>query len=244
MTPIGGVGQQKDAATVMVEMREALGGADVLSKVKSISMSASGELKLKGTSMRLEGEVFLELPDKYVYEMQLTPRFGGGAAPRGAPKMVSGFNGPELLGDILRRGSRPLDAKEKDRALRRNRHDAARFAVALLGTTLRDYPMQFTYAGTERAGSDTYDVLETAAPGDVTLQLYVDAHTHLPAMFATTGMWETKVPIRWLLSDFKSHDGLNWPRRIEQESDGLIENLQVKRWKVNPKIDARKFDVK
>ena len=227
----------------MAEMRQALGGADLLSKVNSLSMSASGELKLKGMSSGLEAEVFLALPDKYVYEMQMTPRLGGGATLRNAPRMVSGFNGPELLDDIRRRASRPLDAKEKDRTLRRHRHDAARFAVALLGTTLRDYPMQFTYSGTEQAGSETYDVLETPAPEGVTLQLYVDAHTHLPAMFVTTGMWETKVPVRWLLSDFKREDGLNWPRRIEQESDGLVENLQVKRWKVNPKIDERKFAV-
>src|SRR5512145_941900 len=31
-------------------------------------------------------------------------------------------------------------------------------------------------------------------------------------MFVTTGMWETKVPVRWLLSDFRVQDGLNCRR--------------------------------
>ena len=51
-------------------------------------------------------------------------------------------------------------------------------------------------------------------------------------------------PRRWLFKDFKAQDGVIWPRVIEEEFDGKTEEIRIGRVKINPKIEARKFDIK
>ena len=49
---------------------------------------------------------------------------------------------------------------------------------------------------------------------------------------------------RWLFREFKAQDGVTWPRVIEEEFDGKTEEIRLGRVKINPKIDAKKFDIK
>jgi hypothetical protein len=51
-------------------------------------------------------------------------------------------------------------------------------------------------------------------------------------------------PRRWLFKDFKVQDGIKWPRVIEEEFEGKTEEIRLGRVKINPEIEARKFDVK
>lgn len=49
---------------------------------------------------------------------------------------------------------------------------------------------------------------------------------------------------RTAFSDFKVQDGLNWPHRIkEMAGDKVTEETKLGKFKINPKIDARKFNV-
>jgi hypothetical protein len=51
-------------------------------------------------------------------------------------------------------------------------------------------------------------------------------------------------PKRWLFSDFKVQNGITWPRVIDEEFDGRSEEIRLGSVKINPKLDARKFDIK
>ena len=54
-----------------------------------------------------------------------------------------------------------------------------------------------------------------------------------------------KVEYRWLLSDYKVQDGVNWPRKIETViPGGHGEEIRVRGVKINPKVDARRFNIK
>ena len=53
------------------------------------------------------------------------------------------------------------------------------------------------------------------------------------------------VDYQWLVSDYKVDKGINWPRKIEfVVPGGFSEEIRIRGIKVNPKIDARRFDIK
>jgi hypothetical protein len=48
---------------------------------------------------------------------------------------------------------------------------------------------------------------------------------------------------RLYFSDFKSEDGLNWPRRLKEVVDGeVITETRLGKYKLNPKIDPKRFE--
>jgi hypothetical protein len=51
-------------------------------------------------------------------------------------------------------------------------------------------------------------------------------------------MWRTT------FSDFKVQDGLNWPHRVKKmAADKVVEDVKLGKFKINPKIDPRRFDI-
>ena len=49
---------------------------------------------------------------------------------------------------------------------------------------------------------------------------------------------------RLVFSDFKTQDGLNWPHRLKEMSGTqVMSDMKLGKFKINPKIDARKFNV-
>lgn len=68
-----------------------------------------------------------------------------------------------------------------------------------------------------------------------------------PPVFNPTGPPSAPGPdVLWrtVFSDFKLHDGLNWPHRVkEMVGDKVTEDMRLGKFKINPKIDARKFNV-
>ena len=220
-------------------MRQALGGDAALDAVKSLSMRAIGTMSVKGLTIELDEEVFLVLPDHYLRVRRLMPRFAESAS---GAQMFEGFRGAELIRATSRRTLPPSMGGDADRlTLLRWRHDAARLVFALLGTSLPEYPLEFSAAGIEHVGDETFDLVDARGPGGVVMRLHVDQRTHLPAMVTTTGL--ERVPeSRWLLTEFKRSGAVNWPRKIEQLSENVMqEMLTVKEWKVNPPIERSKF---
>lgn len=51
-------------------------------------------------------------------------------------------------------------------------------------------------------------------------------------------------PKRWLFKSFKTQDGSTWPRVFEEEFDNQKDEIRLGQVKINPKIDAKKFDSK
>ena len=248
VTPLKGLttferssGTQRDAETILKEMRQALGGEAALAAVKSLSMTASGQMTVKGKSMPVADEYFLVIPDHYLRVRRLMPNMSEPLRSRVSDSaLFEGFRGDQL---IRRIGDRhPPAAPDGDRlALAKWRHDAARLLLALAGRTLPGYPMTLGSPGTEEITGISYDIVEGRGPDGVVMRLYVDAKTHLPDMVATTGLEKTP-DTNWFLSDFKKVNGLNWPGEIEEQVEGaLTEVLQIRSWKVNPRLDSRMF---
>ena len=67
-----------------------------------------------------------------------------------------------------------------------------------------------------------------------------------PAQLPPTGDPAAGRPLverRLYFSDFKSEDGLNWPRRLKEVVDGeVITETRLGKYKINPKIDPKRFE--
>ena len=240
VSSFGATQPQRDAAAVLRDMRQAIGVEAMLDGFKGLSMTAVGEIKLKGLALDVADEYFMLMPDHYLrVRRPRVARSGGDSRP-----LKEGFRGDRLIRPLG--GHTPPEVlHEGDRlALAKWRHDAARLILALTGTALPSYPMTFTAAGTEEAGGSTYEIVESRSADGVVMRLFVDTTTHLPAMVATTGLEKTP-DTRWFVSSFKKTAGLNWPTSIEEQTDvGISEMVTVKAWRLNPRIDARVFDPK
>ena len=225
--------QQGDAQAILTAMRQALGGDAALIDVKSFSLQTEGSSSLKGRSYPIDDEYHYVLPDRYVRVRRL----------RGASlRMFEGFKADQLIRRRSDGGGVRGPLPDGDRlTLARWRHDAARFVLALMGRALPTYPLEFSVAGREQAAGIVYDVVEATGEG-IRMRLHVDSLTHLPAMVTTTGL-ERAPEIRWIVSEFKATGSLNWPTHIEEQAEGLLdEEFTVRRWKINPAIDARTFN--
>lgn len=50
---------------------------------------------------------------------------------------------------------------------------------------------------------------------------------------------------RWTFSDFKLQAGLRWPRRIlESGEDGWNEEISLSTIRINPRLDAHRFNIR
>lgn len=236
---------QRDAVAILKDMRVALGGEAVLDDIHSISMRAEGEMTVKGMRLRLVDEYLLLLPDNYLRTRQLD--LAGFQYPTpNASKLFEGFTGARLIRALG--GGRALPSPptpDGDRhMLAKMRHDAARLLFALTGRSMSGEPMELVVAGSEVAADAAYEILEARAADGLVLRLHVDQKTHLPAMVTST-IPPAGTETRWLLGKFKRTGPVNWPREIEEQAAGIMTaTFTVKDWKVNPRIDARRFDVR
>lgn len=232
---------QQDADAVLSAMRNALGGEAVLDGVKSLSMTATGRMEIKGMSMGIADQYHLLFPDHYLRTRRLVANMSAARVVDAA--LTEGFRGDHLIRLVgMRKTPRPAVPDADRLALAKLRHDAARIVLVLTGRSLTTYPLAFGFAGTEDIGGIAYDIVEARGPGEVLMRLYVDKTTHLPAMVASSGLEKTP-DTRWFVSEFKKTDRLNWPREFEERLDGgHTETLTIKSWKLNPPLDPRTFD--
>ena len=289
------LGQQKDAAAVLIEMRQALGGAAVLDAVKTFSISGSRTLDTPVGSRRLGLEWLAMLPDHFLEIERDSPTgpvaidityYRGIAGSRPINKTQSTIPFPETR--YVDNSPEAIAARERARWLHRAQA-YARIMLVFTGGSPSLYPLQFTYVGVEQAEGKTYDVIDARGSDGFTCRLHVDTATHLPAMLtwleelpyvmtSTSVVTTTSVvrvpsgtpmpvspplpppptptasqapaakrgvgPRRWLFNDFKAQDGIIWPRVINEDFDGKSEEIRLGRVKINPKIDAKKFDIK
>lgn len=280
------IAQERDAAVVLKEMRQALGGDAALDAVKTFSMNGTLTLRTPGGPHPLNFEWFAVLPGSFLeirrdsgsggpiaYDITYYKGVHGDAAirktdARGMPMP------PEPFNDVS-----PATVAQRQREnVLRNRQSFARLCTVLLGGSPTAYPLTFTLAAQERAEGRTFDVLEASGPDGPVARFHIDSATHLPAMITwkaervftmtTTSTVAIRggevvsrtpeVPVtvrppdkwevadwRWILSDYKHQHGLNWPRRIEVLIPGShSEEIRIRGIKINPKIEARRFDIK
>lgn len=256
----GRAAQERDAAVILKQMRAALGGDAALDAVKALSLDGPMTSTYHGRSIQRTHELLAVLPDRFVRIVRLT----------GTSLEVTVYTG--LNGDVpifkveasgLKFKTPPGATSPSPEVLAgaaiRRRQELARFSLVLFGKSIDGYPLEFSYVGREDVAGSGYDVIEATDSNRMSMRVHVDAVTHLPAMLTFPG--EKPLPLvqpgeiasvspelverKWVLSEYRKEDGLNWPRRLEELAGGdVVEDIRFRRVKLNPKVDARKFAIK
>ncbi len=201
------LGQGGDVNKVLADMRAALGGADKVAAVKT--MTATGRTlrtNQAGTTSESEFELAMELPDKYMMRSVLA-NMGQMSIYRNA-----GFNGnglinlidqPPSLGGgggamvVMRSAGGPApgavatpEQKAESERLQvlMHKRDFARLALGMFGSSYAGFPVEFSYAGEAEAADGKAYVVDVKGAEDFAARLFVDAKTNLPLMLSWTAL--------------------------------------------------------
>lgn len=201
------IGQAGDVNKVLTDMKAALGGADKVAAVKTLTAEGRTlRTTAAGTTSENEFELAMELPDKYMIRSVLA-NMGNMSVYRNA-----GFNGDGLINLIDQPPSlggggggmqvrmigpggagvggpgaapTPEQKAQTDRAMvLNNKREFARLTLGMFGTSYAAFPVEFTYAGEAEAADGKAHVIDVKGQEDFTARLFVDAKTNLPLMLS------------------------------------------------------------
>ncbi len=202
------LGQAGDVHKVLADMRAALGGADKVAAVKTLTaVGRTQRTSPNGTASEAEMELAMELPDKYVARTVLA-NMGSMSVYRNA-----GFNGngvinetempPNLTGGgmimVRSAGSgAPGQAQSPEqkaasdaRLLAASKKDFARMTVGMFGSSFEAFPLEFAYGGQAESPDGKAHVITVTGADNFAAKLFVDAQTNLPLMLS----WSDKEPL-------------------------------------------------
>jgi len=220
-----------DPGPVLAAARSALGGDARLKAVRSVVVTGRTRLVRGNNLVPIEFEIACEFPDRYVRQNEIPAEETG--------VMKTGFNG-DLLIQAPDTAAR-LDTTARAALVRASKQDFARWSLGLFVTSLPSYPLTFAYAGRAQAPAGAADAISATSPDGFALRLFIDTTTHLPAMVA----WQVEaVEHRLYFAEYRDVDGLRWPFLMRRAVGGdTVEETTIDRYRVNAKIDARKFEV-
>ena len=252
------------AEQLLAQARAALGGDGNLAKVQGLT--ATGTYQREAGDRQLNGEVTidLQLPDMMLRTESMRPM--GDAT----IETLQGINGDQILRNsrtigggpnMMVRIAPPGGADGEAQALRNQRADMTRFALALLLTSPPSMPLEYAYGGEAEADDGKADVVDAKGPGSFTARLFFDQKTHRPLMLAYRGaaprmMMRTQrgdgpppgagvpphelpppqiVDIQLFLDDYRSVDGVLLPHHLSRSVDGKPnEEMTFKTIRINP----------
>ena len=248
--------QPPDAARVLADMRQALGG-DALKAVETFSVKGSEDRLIGRSTINAKVEWAGILPDRFIEERSV---------PQGSVIISTGFNADAPVRWMIRgisrgRGRFPFAAEPAvlPEASRHNvlilaKRHFSRMTVAMFGIT-PIYPLDATYISRETLDKRPAHLLELRGQDDYVARLFVDVSSHLPRMIS----WMAAVPNfarlpgmapdtsmvehRLYFSDYEKSDGLNWPHRLKEVvSKVTVAETRLGKFKINPKLDPKRFD--
>jgi hypothetical protein len=261
------LGQTPDAAQVMASAREALGGEKKLSAVRSF-VATGRTRQIRGNNLvPIEFEINCELPDKFVRKdeipaqdtdpttrgfngdtlIQVPPPGAGRGGPRaggpppGGPPPAGAARGGPPPGSARGPGGPPVPP------IVAVKQDFARLMLGMFATSFPSFPLTFKYAALGEAPEGKADVLDVAGPANAVMRFVVQRDTHLPVMV----MWTAPAPgqpapaeQRLYFADYRDVDGLKLPFRIRRAVGAdTVEETTFDRFRINAKIDPRKFEM-
>jgi len=262
------------AEQLLAQARAALGGDGNLAKVQGLT--AAGTYQREVGDRQLNGEVTidLQLPDKMLRTESMRPM--GDAT----IETLQGINGDQILRNsrtigggpnMMVRIAPPSGADGEAQALRNQRADMARFALAMLLTAPAAMPLEYAYGGEAEADDGKADVVDAKGPGSFAARLFLDQKTHRPLMLAYRGaaprmMMRTQrgdgpppgarvpphelpppriVDIQLFLDDYRSVDGVLLPHHLSRSVDGKPnEEMTFKTIRINPPFKPDAFTAK
>jgi hypothetical protein len=200
----GGAQPDARAASVMAEVRKALGGEQKIASLKGLSLRADYRREMSagpaggggmvimmtgpggpgGNGAQATGkiEIDVELPDRY-----LRSDIGAGGF---ALTRTEGFEGarpfielvPNTPGMRVQADSPAADPARAMSALKRSHTELARLFLALTGGTQPGVNASYAYGGVAESPDGKADIIDVAGPEDFKARLFVDTESHLPLM--------------------------------------------------------------
>ena len=241
-----------DASTIISAARAALGGDSRLSSVKTFVIQGRTRQIQGDNLVPIEFEISCELPDRCVRRDEVPARESGPtsigftgddliqipappalpapSSPSGSPAPGRGGPPPQLT------ASRVTNAKQ----------DFARWWLGMFAGSFASFPLTFTRAGQAEAPQGQADVVEAKGPAGFTARLFILKDSHLPIMLSWQGMAQGKpVENRLYYAEYRDVDGFKLPFRLRRAVGAdTTEETNVDRFRVNVRIDARKFEVR
>jgi len=266
----GQSGSQAD--TVVTAAREALGGAGRITAMKSFVATGRTRQVQGDNLVPIEFELACEWPDKCYRRDEIPARESGPTTigfsgddliqlpiPPPPPASASGRpGGPAPNADALRAGRAAT-----------TRQEFARLTLGMFLGTVPSFPVTFNYAGEAEAPQGKADILDVTGPNNFAARVFVFRDTHLPIMLtwqAPAGPARGRpagpapaaggpggpavtapamVENRIYFADYRDSDGLKFPYRLRRAVGAdTIEETTFDRFRVNAKIDPKKFEVR
>ena len=221
----------KDPSVTLAQARTALGGADLSAVTNFVATGRTRQLR--GINLvPIEFEINCDLSGKYVRRDEIP-------AQESQPTRL-GFNGDALILDPA-----PANAAAGQTRLTAARQDFARLTLGMFASSFSAYPLTFTLAGQAEAPEGKADVIDVKGAGGFAGRLFVSRVSHLPIMFAwqTTAQGKT-TETRLYYEDYRATGKVMWPFRLKRAVGAdTIEETTFDKFKLNTKIDPRKFEV-
>jgi hypothetical protein len=256
---------QTDATPVLTKAREALGGEKKLTSIKTIV--ASGQTRqIRGENLiPIVFEINIELPAKYSRRDE-TPAVESGYS-------TTGFSSDDLIQlppaavptmppMAARPGGPPPPTPEQiaaqQAAQRKSRvatlkQDYARLMLGFFAASTDAFPLTFQRFGIAESPQGKADVITVLGPNNFTANLLINQQTNLPVMLswvplAPAGRGGVTPPAqpeqRLYFADYRDAGGVMWPHRIRRAvGTETTEETTFERFKLNTKIDPKKFEV-
>jgi hypothetical protein len=207
-------------ASPLAAAREALGGDERLSRVRSLTVTGNAtRVRPDGTTTEHPFELSFEAPDRFVQRTVLMA-----AGPTSAFRLT-GFNGQAVIDDIdmppalagggnvvIRIRTGPDDdenptaeqlAARRARLLQLHQQEFARLSLGLFAAAPSSYPLDVRQAGVAEAPEGKASVFDVTGPDGFAARLFVDAATHLPLMVS----WQAPEPVIVIDDDSDGPDG-------------------------------------
>ena len=111
----------------------------------------------------------------------------------------------------------------------------------MFATSFSSYPLTFASGGVAEAPEGKADVVDVKGADNFSARLFIDSQTHLPLMIS----WGQPPENRIYYADYRDVDGLRFPFRIRRASGATTtEETTFDRFRINAKIDPKKFEVR
>lgn len=199
-----------DASSILAAAREALGGEQKLTAVKTF-VARGRTRQVRGNNLvPIEFEIACELPDRYVRRdeipaqesgptstgfngdslIQLPPpepppqaATAGTAAPARSPDSAAAGRSAAPSGPA---GPPPAPPDPRKARVASIKQDFVKLTLGMFATSFASYPLTFTRAGQAEAPQGTADIVDVKGAGTFALRFFINSQTHLPIMVSWT----------------------------------------------------------
>src|SRR5688572_25058102 len=254
----GSGAQTGNADAVMAAARAALGGEAKIAAVKTF-IATGRTRQVRGENLvPIEFEIQVELPDKYSRRDEFPAQDAG--------PVTAGF-----VGEALVLVPRPVPPPPKpgapapppgaQEAMLRGRlmtakQDFVRLLLGMFAGSTPVFPLTYSFVGQAEAPQGKADVIDVKGPNNFSARLFIAGDTKLPIMLSWTapgpgaggppGAAPKPMPEqRLFFADYRDVDGLKLPFRIRRAAGTeTTEETTFDRYRINVRVDPRRFDTK